>query len=272
MSEGDNASPARSVKGSLLIVGTGITGVGQITLEALYAIEQAEQLYYIANDGITEAWLKDRNPSAQTLSDLYGESKSRQRSYVEMATRVVVAVRKGLRVCVAIYGHPGMFVQFTHVAIRALRRQGYQARMLPGVSSDGCLVADLGFNPGDHGLQSFEASDFLMFRRRYDSTSALVLWQIGVLGEPDTGRTQRRQPERLQALVRTLALRYPERHMIVIYQANTFPTDPPLINRLALKRLPLMRISPNATLFVPPLKQRSPNARVKRWFRRPSSD
>jgi hypothetical protein len=111
-----------------------------------------------------------------------------------------------------------------------------------------------------------------MFRRRYDSTSALVLWQIGVLGEPDTGRTQRRQPERLQALVRTLALRYPERHMIVIYQANTFPTDPPLINRLALKRLPLMRISPNATLFVPPLKQRSPNARVKRWFGRPSSD
>jgi hypothetical protein len=111
-----------------------------------------------------------------------------------------------------------------------------------------------------------------MFRRRHDPTSALVLWQVGVLGEPDAGRTQRRQPERLRVLARTLGRRYPDNHTVVIYQANTFPSDPPLIKRLALKRLPDTRISPNATLFVPPLRQRPPDARVKRWFARASSD
>src|SRR5262249_35453517 len=193
-----------SSPGSLLIVGTGITGVGQITLEALGAIEQADRLYYIANDAITEAWLRQRNPAAQTLSDLYARGKARHLTYVEMAARVIGAVRQGLRVCVAVYGHPGVFVQFSHATIRVLRREGYPARMLPGISADSCLIADVGLDPGDHGLQSFEATDFLLFKRRFDPTSALLLWQVGVLGEFDISVSRPRQSERLRLLTRRL--------------------------------------------------------------------
>lgn len=252
--------------GSLLVVGTGITGVGQVTLEAVEAIESADQLFYIANNPFTEAWLKHRNPSAQTLSDLYSEGKDRSVSYVQMAARVVRAVRKGLHVCVALYGHPGVFVQFSHVAIRLLRREGFSARMLPGISADGCMIADVGFNPGDHGIQSFEASNFLMYRRRFDPTSTLVLWQVGVIGEADVSVARRRQPERLTTLAKVLCRYYPKRHRVIVYCSATFPGNPPSIKRIFLERLPAAKLSPIATLLVPPLRQRRADARVRRWF------
>jgi uncharacterized protein YabN with tetrapyrrole methylase and pyrophosphatase domain len=257
----------RTSQGSLLVVGTGITGVGQLTLEALAAIEQADQLYYIVNDPITEAWLRQHNRSAQTLSDLYAQGKNRHATYVEMAARVIVAVRKGLCVCVAAYGHPGVFVQFSHAAIRVLRREGYPARMLPGVSADGCLIADVGLDPGDHGLQSFEATDFLLFKRRFDPTSALLLWQVGVLGEFDVSVSRQRQPKRLRVLARTLRRYYPDNHRVVVYFSNTFPGDSPSIERLTLRGLESARLSPSSTLFIPPIRQRARDARVHGWFK-----
>ncbi len=43
-------------------------------------------------------------------------------------------------------------------------------------------------DPGTCGCHSFEATDFLLYRREYDSSSHLILWQpytvIGMLGIP----------------------------------------------------------------------------------------
>jgi precorrin-3B methylase len=256
----------RSRRGSLVVVGTGITGVNQITLEALAAIETADRLFYIANDPVTEAWLRFRNASAATLSDLYARGKPRHTTYADMAARVVLAVEGGADVCVAVYGHPGIFVQFSHVAIKHLRRRGYAARMLPGVSADGCLFADVGFNPGDYGVQSFEATDFLLHRRRFDPTSALLLWQVGVLGESDLQITRKRRPERLQRLVTSLRRFYPARHPVTLYRSNTFPGQTPTITRVALSRVTGLRISPIATMYVPPLAQRRPAREVLAWL------
>lgn len=41
------------------------------------------------------------------------------------------------------------------------------------------MYADLDLDPGTHGVQSFEATDFLLYRRQIDPTSALILWQAG---------------------------------------------------------------------------------------------
>src|SRR3970282_2169154 len=105
-----------------------------------------------------------------TLQDCYSVGKPRYRTYREMADRILSAVRAGAQVCAAFYGHPGVFVRPSHDAIRRAPREGFPARMLPGVSAEDCLVADLGVNPGEIGSQSFEATDFLGYRRRFDSS------------------------------------------------------------------------------------------------------
>ena len=140
----------------LVVVGTGVAAVGHVTLEALELMRRAERLLYVAADPMTRFWLSQLNPSSESLEAFYGDRRPRQQTYRAMADRMVGLVRDGFRVCAAFYGHPAVFVDPTHRAIARLRRAGYDARMLPGVSADGCLYADLGINPGDRGVQLTE--------------------------------------------------------------------------------------------------------------------
>lgn len=260
--------PDRGRKGSLVVVGTGIAGPSQLTLESLAAIDSADRVMYVVDDAVTERWLKWRSPSAVTLADAYAVGKDRLTTYVEMAARLIRAVQSGLNVCCVVYGHPGVFAQFTHIAIERLRRAGYPARMLPGVSADGCLFADIGWNPGDFGVQSFEATDFLRRRRRFDPTSALLLWQIGVLGDFDYGGGREVPVGRLRVLSARLQRYYPNSHRVVLYASNTVAGRVPTIKRLTLSKLATSRPNGRMTLFVPPLaKQRKEDPTVRRWIR-----
>src|SRR5262245_21714843 len=198
--------PAKA--GSLVAVGTGITGAGQTTLEAMACIEAADVVCYSVIEPTTEYWLKKLNANAESFAPLYGETKDRRQTYDEMTERLVSLVRNGSRVCAVFYGHPGMFVEASHRAIAILREEGYAASMMAGVSTDGCLYADLGINPGQVGMQSFESTEFLLFKRRFDPTSGLILWQVGVLGETAARRGTCRG-NRLAVLTNVLREHYP---------------------------------------------------------------
>jgi hypothetical protein len=226
----------------------------------------ADTLLYLVTDPATEAWIQRLNPNAATLEDCYAEGKSRYRTYLEMTDRIVSAVRSGLQVCAAFYGHPGVFVNASHEAIRRARREGFPARMLPGISADACLFADLGVDPGENGCQSFEATDFLGSRRRFDPSVALILWQVGVLGEGGVRKGKACRPERLRVLADALRRHYPPRHRVVLYEAAQLPICDPMIERISLARLPQATVMPMTTLYVPPRPSRPTSARVSRWL------
>jgi Tetrapyrrole (Corrin/Porphyrin) Methylases len=253
-------------RGALVVVGTGITGIGQTTLETVACLERADKVFFLVTEPTTELWIRGLNPSAESLAGLYADHKNREQTYAEITRRLVSAVRGGARVCAAFYGHPGVLVQASHRAIRILKRDRFSARMLPGVSADGCLYADLGVNPGDHGVQSFEATDFLLYRRRFDPTSELLLWQVGVLGEPRAIKGVTCRPERLRTLVNVLRRSYPGAHRVTLYYAPMFPSQPPIVMRLRLDRLPQVPVSPLALLYVPALPQREADPKIAAWF------
>jgi len=253
-------------RGSLTVVGTGITGIGQTTLETVACLERADKVFYLVTEPTTAVWIRGLNPSAESLAGLYADHKDRETTYAEITRRLVSAVRSGARVCAAFYGHPGVLVQASHRTIRVLRREGYSARMLPGVSADGCLFADLGVNPGDHGVQGFEATDFLMYQRQFDPTSELLLWQVGVLGEARAIKGITCRPKRLLELVAFLRRRYPASHRVTLYYAPMFPSHPPIVKRVRLDRLPEVPVSPLALLYVPALPQRRARAKIVRWL------
>jgi precorrin-3B methylase len=253
-------------RGSLVVVGTGISLVGQTTIEAAAEMQRAERLFYLVTSPAAERWIRRLNQRAESLHDCYAEGKPRGRTYREMAERILAGVRGGFRVCAAFYGHPGVFVRPSHDAIRKARREGFAARMLPGISAEDCLFADLGLNPGESGCQSFEATDFLGSRRRFDASTPLILWQVGVLGESSVRVGMSCRPERLAALVRVLRRHYPPRHPVVLYEAAHLPVCQPAIRRVRLDRLPLATILPMTTVYIPPRPSGPLTARVSRWL------
>jgi hypothetical protein len=253
-------------RGSLVVVGTAINVVGQTTMEAVDCLRRADRVFYATPNPASELWLRRLNPQARTLQDCYAEGKPREKTYREMGDRIMEAVRGGMHVCAAFYGHPGVLVQTAHAVIKRARREGFQARMLPGVSNEDCLFADLGVDPGEEGCQSFEATDFLASRRRFDPSSVLILWQVGMLGEPSVMVREGCRPERLAVLARVLRKHYPARHPVILYEAAQYPLCDPVVQRTTLAKLPTTTVPPMTTLYVPPRPPRPLDQRIMRWF------
>ena len=243
-------SEQQAPRGSLVVVGTGIQLVSQMTIEAKAAIEEADKVLYLVADPATRYWIKKLNSGAESLHHFYEQGKPRIQTYLEMVEKALSYVREGLDVCVALYGHPGVFVFPSHEMVKRARAEGFQAKMLPGISAEDCLFADLGIDPSMHGCQSFEATDFLIHRRTFDTTSSLILWQIGVVGEANYTLTL--DTKNLRILVEHLENFYDQSHQVAIYEASPYPTCDPTILWVALHDVPSSPVTPISTLYVPP--------------------
>ncbi|HZX96901.1 MAG TPA: SAM-dependent methyltransferase [Myxococcales bacterium] len=240
-------------KGSLVVVGTGIEALGQMTEDARREIRRAERLFFIA-DALGERTIRSLNKRGRSLFDLYAAGKHRLKTYAQMVERVLAEVRLGHRVCLALYGHPGVFAMPAHAAVRIARQEGYPAEMLPGVSADACLIADLGVDPGATGWQSYEATDYLLRHRRADPAVGLVLWQVGVVGRLDfaEGPVDR---AKLEVLTEALLEIHPRNHLATVYEASTLPGFPPSIHKIRIGSVHLAEVSRATTLYVPPSRE-----------------
>jgi len=239
-----------TTSGSLTIVGTGIQA-GQLTIAAKNAIEQADKLLYFVTDPLATAYLHGLNPTAESLAHFYGEGKDRLVTYMEMVERILDEVKRGLNVCAAFYGHPGVFVLPAHEAIRRAREAGMTATMLPGISAEDCLFADLGIDPAFPGCQNFEATDFLVYRREFDVTASLILWQIGMIGV-QTAEIRELAARNLGVLAEYLSGFYGPDHHVVIYEASAYPDLDCRAELTTLGALAAARVSRISTLYVAP--------------------
>jgi uncharacterized protein YabN with tetrapyrrole methylase and pyrophosphatase domain len=171
-----------------------------------------------------------------------------------MVDSILADVRSGLRVCAIFYGHPGVFVYPSHVSITKARDEGYEAQMLPSISAGDCLFADLGIDPGDLGCQAYEASQFLFYQHSINHNAALILWQIGVVG--DETLTQLKPAKHGLAMLKEKLLKwYPVDHTITLYEASTLPTMPPRIEPITIDELTSAKVNPITTVYVPPLSE-----------------
>ena len=237
-----------------------------ITPLARSYIEKSDVVFLAMSDGVTELWLAKMNPDVRTLQRYYREGKSRLQTYREMVDAMLAEVRAGKRVCGAFYGHPGVFTWPTHKAIELARGEGYRAHMEPGISAADCLYADLGIDPGKYGCQHFEASQFMLYRRRIDTAAYLILWQIGVAGDQSLARFATGAPHR-RVLVDVLSRDYDLAHEVILYKAVTLPVSRPEVVKLPLGALPEAECDMRHTLVVPPASAMQPDEEVRERLR-----
>jgi uncharacterized protein YabN with tetrapyrrole methylase and pyrophosphatase domain len=239
----------RSGPGSLTIIGTGIRAQ-HLTPESLAEIRAADELLYLASEPHLAAWLETLHPRAEPLQRHYAVSRDRALTYEAMVEAMLAPARRGSRVAAAFYGHPGVFVTPSHAALAQARSEGIPARMLPAVSAEDCLFADLGLDPGRTGCQSYSASYFVRRRPPLDTGALVLLWQITVVGERRAVTEPRR--EGLRELTERLLEHYAPDHLVVVYEASPYAIAEGLAERIPLRELPTHDVGPLATLVVPP--------------------
>lgn len=241
-------------KGSLVVVGLGIKFKSHFTVEAETYIKQSDKVFYLINEPATKEWIKQNNPFSESLDEFYAKHPLRLRCYQAMTSYVLDAMRKGKHVCFVLYGHPTVFAKPALDAVRQAKKEGFVAKILPGISAEDCLFADLLINPGTSGCQSYEATDFLLYQRNVEPSSHLIIWQVGMLGVLGYPKA----PPNIQAL--TLLIDYLRKyysidHNIILYEAAQYPHLEAKIVNLSLKDLLTASFSPLTTLYVPPLNK-----------------
>jgi len=244
--------------GSLVCVGTGMTLGSHISPLSRSYIEQADVVFVLVADGITEKWIEQMNADVRSLQPYYLEGKSRMITYREMVAAILVKVKAGKKVVGAFYGHPGVFAWVPHNAIKQARELGFTAHMEPGISAEDCLYADLGIDPGTYGCQHYEASQFMFYKRNIDTAAYLILWQVAVSGDRSLARFSTTAAF-MQLFVQMLMEYYPANHNIILYEAAVLPIQQPRIDQIKLGDLADSKLDLKTTLVIPPAQKLQPN-------------
>jgi len=239
---------------SLVVVGSGIKFLSHLTNEAKVYIQQSDKILYLVNDPAMKIWIQNTNQNAESLDFLYSKHSLRRDCYDEITNYILLNLKQGQHVCVVLYGHPSVFAQPGLNAVIQAKKKGYYAKILPGISAEDCLFADLLINPASHGCQSFEATDFLIRSRRLDPTCHLILWQIDIIGILTNPEKNDNKNGAVQ-LINYLKNAYPLDHEVIVYQAAQYPSFEPEITKLPLHKLPDMTYSRISTLYIPPTGQ-----------------
>lgn len=242
--------------GRLVIVGSGIKSLAQMTLEAIGHIAAADEVFHAVADPLAETFIERHARRSYDLCMLYDDDKPRIRTYVQMAEVIMRAVRQGRYVVGVFYGHPGVFVTPSHRAIAIARQEGYQAEMLAGVSAEDNLFADIGFDPSHPGCQTLEATDLLLRSRPLLTDMHVVIFQVGVVGD-HTFNFDRFQNRGFQIFIERLIASYGEDHDVYHYVASIYSPCRPVVerHRLGEFRDPELaaRVTVVSTFYVPPL-------------------
>ena len=178
---GDDAAAAASSAG-LVVVGSGIQFGRHASERCLSEIREAQVVFCLA-DPFALAMVSGLRPDVINLGAHYAPGKDRRQTYREIDEAIMAQVRAGKQVCAVFYGHPGVFADVPHRVVRKAREAGIPARMEPGISAEACLYADLNVDPGHRGVQSMEATHFMVYDRVPDTAGLVLLWQVALSGD-----------------------------------------------------------------------------------------
>ena len=238
--------------GSLVIVGTGIKFLSHLTSEAITHIKSADIVLYSLNEPLMEEWVKE-NSKAVSLDEVIVQSDLRKDTYAAMTAYIVKSVQQK-HVCVVFYGHPTVFAKSALDAARVVKSEGYLAKILPGISAEDCLYADLLIDPGSYGCISYEATDMILRQRVIDPTSHLIVWQAGMTG--NLSHLHRDNFGAINVLQEYLLKYYDPSQNVISYEAALYPHAEAKIENLRLDNLKNVKLTNLTTLYIAPKSQR----------------
>ena len=239
------------------IVGTGIVGTHQFTREAEEVIRRSNHTFVIASGyGILE-YIETLCPRVTDLGYLYEPGMNRHPTYHRMAAEVVSAALVESPVCLATYGHPGVYCYPTTLINRAAPLLGLHVEVFAGVSAFDMLLVDLGTDIAHNGIQMYEATDLLLRRRPIQNDVTCVIWQPTVVGDP-TCPAEPYASRQFKPLQDYLLRFYPPDHQVKLVTCKNHPLIRSTVQSLNVGDLAiaLEGIPGVGTLYIPALTDR----------------
>lgn len=232
----------------LVVVGSGIKSMADLSQETINEIKSADKVLYLINEPLVQDWIKRETKHSESLQDLYFAHEHRVNSYHAVTDYILEQYEKIKALVVVFYGHPTMFANPALWAVKKIQENGGNARVIPAISALDYLFADLEIDPGDVGFYTADATDFLIFKRKFDPRSHLFLMQVATIGGLNANKVSN-----LDILKKHLMNFYPNDHRICIYHPAQYPTIKPQIDHYYLFELENIKIDNPGIMYLAPL-------------------
>lgn len=243
----------------IYVIGTGMRGYQQMTKEAEMAIEASERLYSIHLSDIYGQYIDQLDVEQYDLREHYNEGKDRVDTYEEVADTVLRGAKEADGpVAFALYGHPMVFVSPSRKVINRAEDEGMTVETRPGISSMDCLYVDLQIDPGQSGIQMYEATDLLLREWELNPELPAMVWQIGAVESSIHHKSVDDKPERYKRIREYLQQFYPDDHTVISAQTAIYPTTESKQYEFQLNEFESMhdKLNKLQTLYIPPVRER----------------
>lgn len=234
----------------LALVGTGIKTIAHLTEEASGYIRTCEKVLYLVNEPLLARYICKLAQSSESLDEIYINAPSRERAYHHIVEKIHREVEQVNSLCVVIYGHPCVFATPGLLALSTLN-QDVKTVVCPAISAQDCLYADLRFDPASGGIQSFDATEYLLYDKTVDTSSHVVIYQIGMVGNLGLP-TNKINLEAIHFIQKKLMKLYKKEKKAIVYEAALYPGTHPRIAEFDLEHLDKQELTTLSTLYLPP--------------------
>lgn len=192
----------------IYLLGRGIgTGIGQMTLEAVRALEKSRLVFDLSGDPRS---LRKLHKNVVDLAGDYWAGGLNTDVYTRLEQRILAEVRdSGPTVSVVVDGHPLMGEGINWNLVRKAKRRRLNVVAMPGVSSLDTMMIAVGFDLSE-GAQIVEANDLLVSGITLDPQLQTYVLQVAKFGTWFiTRETKRNLPGRYAPLRDYLLRFYP---------------------------------------------------------------
>lgn len=236
----------------IYLVGLGMFEMRQTTLETLEVLKQAKRVFHLTTQ---HEELSIINANTEDLGPLYWKPGKRADIYYKIAQYVVSFARETRPAAFVIEGNPMFFSDVSWNIAELGKAASLRVEALPGVSCIDVLPIQLGFEPGDLGLQIFEATQLVLYGLAINTHLSTLILQVGVFAETAHPGSGSKRLGTFDPLVRHLSNFFPAGHPAIFIRSTLSRTFPNVVFTTNIARIDEQRdgIVEGMTLYLPRL-------------------
>lgn len=238
----------------ICVVGAGIRGISQLTLEGLAALRQAPRVLALGVDSAALASVGLE--SYEDLQPLYREGARDEDNYRSILERIYAAARQQGEVAVLVAGHPRVGVTLLQWMERDRRTRRFALEVIEGISSFDTMINDLRRDPLERGSVLLDVNRLLLFQLVMEPGIDHYLYHVCSVGTPRTFMSAPATQNALHLLKEHLLRFFPPEHPVELLSSAKEPAGAPqrLAGTVGALEALLPAITFASSLFIPAMQ------------------
>lgn len=242
-----------ALQSDIYLAGVGMLGPKQITVETAAVLREVKVIYNFSANG--DELLKFNN-RVQDVAHLYEQMAGSHDVYAEIAAHLLDKASLERPVAIVFDGNPMICCGVSWKVASLGARSGLKVEALAAVSCFDVLPMELGFDPGDLGMQTLESTSMVRYGLALNPSLSTLLLQISHFGIPPGLPIPVRQPGSYTLLVRHLLRYFPPDHPAVFIRSASSEETDTLVFTTEISKIDDARnqIQSGMTLYLPRLQ------------------